>query len=138
MSLPSPKEFYGKYCGDPEEGKRAAFMYGIELGNLLKKKIDDPKQDLETVAALLNLFQDTVQGEPNAKVEKGKVLMTCSGFCPVMRAAMTLNLPWIWLDENLAWPMTRGLASVIIPGIKLTVPLTKSRGDSKCIYIFET
>jgi hypothetical protein len=137
LSLPSPKEFYERYKGDPEEAKSTALKLGQELGDVLRRRLENPENNLETVAAILNLFQKTVQGEPTAKVEGDKVIMRCSGFCPVTRAAMSLNLPWIWLDENLAWPMVRGVASTIIPGIRLDVPSAKSLGDSTCIYIFE-
>lgn len=137
MSLPSPKEFYERYKGDPEAARGEALKLGRELGSVLMGRLKDPGDDLETVASILNEFQRTVQGEPTAKVEGDKVVMRCSGFCPVTRAAMTLNLPWRWLDDNLAWPLVRGVASTIIPGIKLRVPLTKSRGDPTCVYIFE-
>jgi hypothetical protein len=138
MSLPSPKEFYERYKDDPEKAKNSALEFGQEFGIFLLGKLKAPGDDLETLAAILNEFQRTVQGEPTAKVEGDKVVMQCSGFCPVTRAAMTLNLPWKWLDENLAWPLVQGISSTIIPGIKLRVPSAKSRGDPSCVYIFDT
>lgn len=137
MSIPSPKEFYETYKDNPEEAKRSAFETGKEFGNFLLSRLDESKDDLDTVAAILNEFQIAVQGEPTAKVENDKVIMRCSGFCPITRAAMTLNLSWEWLDENLGWPLVHGIASTIILGIKLTIPSTKSRGDTACIYILE-
>jgi hypothetical protein len=138
LSLPSPKEFYELYKDDPEEARSSALELGHKLGNFLKGRLEDSGDDLSKVAALLNEFQRTVQGEPTAKVEGDKVIMRCSGFCPVTRAAMTLNLPWRWLDENLAWPLVRGVASTVIPSINLRVPSAKSLGDPSCVYIFET
>jgi len=138
LSLPSPKEFYERYKDDPEDARDSAFKLGRELGDVLRGRLEDPGDDLETVAAILNEFQRTVQGEPTAKVEGDRVVMRCSGFCPVMRAAMTLSLPWRWLDDNLALPLVRGVASTIISGIKLRIPSAKSRGDSTCVYVFET
>ena len=137
MSLPSPKEFFERHKDDPEEARSSALKFGRELGIILLRRLEDPGNDLEAVAAILNEFQRTVQGEPTAKVEGNKVIMRCSGFCPITRAAITLNLPWRWLDENLAWPLVRGVASNIIPSIRLRVPSTKSKGDPTCVYIFE-
>lgn len=137
MSLPSPKEFFERHKNDSEEARSSALKFGRELGNILLRRLENPGNDLEAVAAILNEFQRTVQGEPTAKVEGNKVIMHCSGFCPITRAAITLNLPWKWLDENLAWPLVQGVASSIIPNIRLRVPATKSQGDPTCIYIFE-
>ena len=135
--MPSPREFYERFRDDPEAAVSTAFELGGELGRVLMGRLGDKGGDLERVAVILNEFQRTVQGEPSAKVEGDRVIMRCSGFCPITRAAMTLNLPWEWLDENLAWPLVRGVASTIIPDIKLQVPSAKSRGDPICVYIFE-
>jgi hypothetical protein len=137
MSLPSPKEFYEQFKNDPEAAQNTARKMGQELSQIFLCKLGIRGDGLETVAEVLNEFQRTVQGDPNAKVEGDKVTMHCSGFCPVMRAALTLKLPWAWLDSNFAWPMIQGIASYIIPDIKLRVPSTKNRGDPACIYIFE-
>jgi hypothetical protein len=137
LSLPSPKEFYEQYKEDPEEARSSALKLGREFGNILHERLEDTGNDLETLAAILNEFQRTIQGEPTAKVEGDKVIMRCSGFCPVTRAAMTLNIPWRWLDDNLALPLVLGVALTVIPGIKLTLSSAKSRGDPTCVYIFE-
>ena len=131
-------EFYGRYKGDDEGARRAAFKSGQELGRALLRKSGIEGNDLPTVAAVLNEFQKVVQGEPNAKVEGNSVTMRCTGFCPIMRAALTLNISWIWLDENMAWPMFQGITSLIVPEIRVRVPSAKSRGDSDCVYVFET
>lgn len=137
MSFPSPKEFYDRYMNDPEAAKRAAYDIGGEMGTFFIEKLGVKESNLEAVAVVLNEFQRTVQGDPNAAVEGGRVTMRCTGFCPIMRTALTLNLPWEWLDINLAWPMIRGIVSKVKPGISLTLPLAKSRGDPACIYVFE-
>lgn len=105
LSLTSPKEFYEKF-----RRAREAYKMGQELGRALLNKIPYPKKDLETVVKLLNEFQKSVQGSPTASVQDGKIVMECSGFCPIMRAAISMNLPWLWLDENLALPMIRARA----------------------------
>jgi hypothetical protein len=138
MSLPSPKAFYEKYHDNPSEAREVARETGLEIGRNLLNKIKTQAGNLETVAAVLNEFQKEVQGDPNAKVEDGKVTMRCTGFCPIMRAALTLNIPWEWLDSNFAWPMIEGIASYVVPNIKLRLPYAKSRGDPECLYIFET
>ena len=75
MSLPSPKEFYERFKDDSEEARSSAVKLGRELGNVLLGRLEDQGDDLETVAALLNEFQRTVQGEPTAKVEGDKVVI---------------------------------------------------------------
>ena len=137
MRLPSPKEFYEKYENDPEAGRKEAYKKGQELGRALIKNITNPKKDLDTVTSLLNEFQKSVQGSPTAKVVDGKIVMECSGFCPIMRAAITMNLPWLWLDENLAWPLIEGIVSAQMPQLKLDIIKMKSKGDHSCIYVFE-
>lgn len=137
MRLPSPKEFYEKYESDPESGRKEAYKKGRELGWDLLKNLTNPKKDLDTIVRLLNEFQKSVQGSPTAKVVGGKIVMECSGFCPIMRAAITMNLPWLWLDENLAWPLLEGLVSAQMPQLKLDIVEMKSKGDNSCIYVFE-
>lgn len=137
MSFPSPKEFYESFKNDSEAAKRASYKTGQELGQSFQQKLNAWGNDLETVAKVLNEFQTTVQGNPNAKVEGNTVTMRCTGFCPIMRAALTLNIPWSWLDTSFAWPMIQGIASHVMPGIRLRLPSAKSRGDDSCIYVFE-
>jgi hypothetical protein len=138
MSFRSPKEFYEKFKHDPEAARTTAFEIGKEIGDALLRNLCIQGNDLETLAKVLNEFQRNVQGEPSAKAEGNRVMMQCSGLCPIMRAALTLNIPWEWLDTNYAWPMIEGIASHIVPDIKLRMLSTKSRGDSACVYVFET
>jgi len=138
LSLPSPKEFYERFKDDPEGARRAAFGIGREFEEVLLRRSGAQGDGLEVVVAVLNEFQRAVQGEPSARVEGDRVTMRCTGFCPITRASMTLNIPWIWLDANMAWPMIRGIASTIVPDIRLRVPQAKSKGDATCVYVFET
>jgi hypothetical protein len=136
--IPSPREFYERYKNDPEAAMRTAFKIGQERGEEIARSLGIQGNDLETLAAVLNEYQRSVQGDPSAKVEGNRVTMRCwTGFCPIMRAALTLGIPWVWLDTNVALPMIRGIASYVIPTIEFKVPSTKSRGDPACIFIFE-
>lgn len=137
MSFLSPKDFYERYKGDDEEARRAAFKIGQDLASVLMQRLGVQGGNLESLAAVLNEFQRMVQGEPNAKVEGTRVTMSCTGFCPVMRAALTLDIPWTWLDTRMAWPMFEGMASHIMASATLSLPLAKSRGDPACDYVFE-
>jgi len=137
MSLPSPREFYESYRDDPEAARRAAREAGREMGALFMRRLGVEGGGLEAVAAVLNEFQRVVHGEPSARVEGGRVTMRCTGSCPIMRAAFTLNIPWEWLDRNLAWPMIGGMASQAVSDIGLRLPLAKYRGDPECLYVFE-
>lgn len=137
MSLISPIEFYEKYKNNPTNARKAAREIGHEIGSQLLQRVNLTSRSLETIAAVLNEFQKEVQGETNAKVQDEKVIMKCTDFCPIMRAALTFNIPWEWLDINFAWPMIEGIASYINPNIILRLPQTKSRGDPECLYIFE-
>jgi hypothetical protein len=137
MSFPSPKEFYEKYENNHTDARKVAREIGLGIGRQLLQRLNIQGGSLEAVAAVLNEFQKEVQGEPNALVQDRKVIMRCTGFCPIMRTALTLNIPWKWLDDNFALPLVEGIASYIISDIKLRLPQMKSRGDSECLYIFE-
>jgi hypothetical protein len=137
MSLPSPKEFYDRYRDDPAAARGAARDLGRELGDFYLRELGMEGGGLAAVAAVLNEFQRAVEGEPNARVEGDRVTMRCTGLCPIMRAALTLDIPWEWLDTNLAWPMIGAIASRAVPDMGLRLPKAKYRGDPECLYIFE-
>jgi hypothetical protein len=107
------------------------------MGQAIIQKLGIGEMNMEALAVILNEFQRMVQGEPNAKVMGSTITMRCKGFCPVMRAALTLNIPWQWLDDNYALPMFHGLASLVIPGMRIRLLSAKSRGDPECLYLFE-
>ena len=137
MSFPSPAEFYKRFREKPDAGKRAAFQVGVETGRALKRKYGIEGRRLESVAEILNAAMRTVQGEETARVEKNSVIMRNSGFCGVMRAALTLNMPWEWIDTNFAWPWLEGIVSLIRSDIELRIPSARCRGDKVCIHVFE-
>jgi hypothetical protein len=137
LSFPSPKEFYEKFKRDPEAARRSAFDLGVEMGQQLKRRYGIQGESLEVIADILNAAMRTVQCSPSAKTDDEKVTMQNTGFCAVMRAALTLNLPWEWLDNNFAWPWLEGIVSAVTPGTKLRVPSARCRGDRVCTHIFE-
>jgi len=137
MSIPSPQEFYEQYKNDSESAKKTANKIGLEIGAAYITRLGLKETDLKTVATVLNEFQREIQGDPNARVEGSTVIMRCTGFCPIMRAALTLNISWEWLDTNLALPMIQGIAASVMPSIVLRLVSAKSRGDSACVYVFE-
>ena len=102
-----------------------------------KEKHNIQGGDLEAVAELLNVAMRNVRSDPTARVKGNKVVMCNRSFCVIMRAALTLNIPWEWLDKNYAWPWLEGLVSVIRPDNKLRVESARCRGDPVCIHVLE-
>lgn len=137
MSWPTPKEFYERFKADPEAAKRAAFQIGIETGQMLKQKNNIKGSDLNAVAEILNAAMNAMRSEPSARVDGRKVVKRDRGFCVIMRSALTLNLPWTWLDANYAWPWMEGIVSTIRPDIKMSVQTSRANGDQLCTHIFE-
>jgi len=137
MSWQSPKEFYERFQGDPEAAKRAAFQLGREMGQTLKQRCNIKGKDLNAVAEILNAAMNMVKSEPSARVEKGRVVKRDRGFCVIMRSALTLRLPWAWLDANFAWPWLEGIVSTVRPDIKMSVQTSRAKGDQVCTHIFE-
>ena len=137
MSFIDPKLFYEQYKDDVEASKKRAYQFGREIGESLFVKLGVKDRDLYSLSLIMNDFQRMVQGEPNAHVEGKAIVMQCKGFCPIMRAALTLNIPWIWLDENYVLPMFDGMASLVDPDLKVRLVSAKSRGDAVCLYRFE-
>lgn len=137
MSWPTPKEFYEKFKGDPEAAKRAAFQIGREMGLTLEQKYDIKGDSLDAVAEILNAAMSVVRSEPSARVEEGRVVKRDRGFCVIMRSALTLNMPWDWLDTNYAWPWMEGIVSVVRSDIKMSVQTSRANGDQFCTHVFE-
>ena len=137
MSFIEPKIFYEQFKEDKEAAKKRAYQLGREMGQSLLEKQGIHEKNLEALSSILNEFQRMVQGEPNARVEGDTITMRCKGFCPIMRAALTLNIPWQWLDDNYVLPMFHGMASLIVPNMKIRLLSAKSRGDPLCLYLFE-
>jgi len=132
-----PKEFYNRFRDEPELAKRIAFQLGREMGMEWKERYGVRGGGLEAIAELLNIAMRSVHSDPTARVEGNRVVMVNRSFCVIMRAALTLGVPWEWLDENYAWPWLEGIVSVVRPDVKMTVKSARSRGDSVCIHVFE-
>ena len=133
----SPKEFYEQFKNDPEAARRTASQIGREMAQILKQRYNIQGGDLEAVAEILNATIRTVHGASSARVEDNRVVMRNIGFCPVMRAAMTLGIPWEWLDANFAWPWLEGIVSTIRTDMRLRIPSARCRGDEACIHVSE-
>lgn len=138
MSFISPKDFYEQFKNDSNAAKKTAFQIGRDMAQILKKKYNIQGGGLEAVAEILNATMRTVKGEQSAKVEGNRVTMHNTGFCAIMRAALTLGVPWEWLDANFAWPWLEGIVSLVKPEMKLRMSSARCRGDEACIHIFET
>jgi hypothetical protein len=133
----TPKEFYDQYKEDTEGARKAAFKIGQETGQILKREHNIQGEGLDAIAEILNWAMISVYSEPSAKVEGDKVIKRDRSFCPIMRTAITLEIPWNWLDANLAWPWLEGIVSTVRTDMKMSVPKARSRRDSSCIHIFE-
>lgn len=107
------------------------------MGRVLKDKYNIHGDDLRAVAEILGAAMRTERGEHSIRVDGGKVTMCNTGFCPVLQAALTLDVNWEWLDTNFAWPWLEGIVSLIRPDIKLNTPTARCRGDTACIHSFE-
>jgi len=122
---------------DPEIIRRHSHKEGLALGQKLVRQLGIEGDDEQAIAALLT---EVVQFEPTAKilsVGEGKVLLRNSGFCPVMTACLSLDLPWGWTCEVLGWPFFHGLASALNPKVDLRVTKRRLKGDPCCDHLFE-
>lgn len=137
LSFPRPKEFYEQFKNNPKAARRAAFQVGQKMGQVLKQRYSIQGESLEAVAEILNAAMRILQIESTAKAEGGNVVLRASGFCPIISASVAFNIPWTWLDINLAWPWLEGIASNIRLDIKLTIQAARNRGDSACLHLFE-
>jgi hypothetical protein len=131
-------EFYVKYKNHRiEEIRKVSFDQGVILGSSLKKQMRIEGEGTEAIAALLRVV---LKDEPTAKiieVKEGRVLLRNSGFCPLMTACLSMNLPWTWLCSALGWPFFHGLASAVNPKVNLTMTLRRELGAPYCDHVFE-
>lgn len=131
-------EFYRRYKDHPiDEIRRVSFEQGLAFGNSVKEQLGIKGDGAEDIAKLLRAV---LKDEPTAKimsVEKGKVLLRNSGFCPLMTACLSMNLPWTWLCSALGWPFFHGLASSVNPKTNLTMTKRRQKGDPYCEHVFE-
>jgi len=137
MELPSLGDFYKKYKNEPEKSRAESFELGQGVGHELMTKLNLKGDDLDTLATVVNAFMGEVKCETTAKAEGSKVVYHNRSFCPTMVSARSFNQPWLWLDENFAWPFMEGLASAVNPNVKHQVPMARARGDLVCRHEWE-
>jgi len=137
LSFNSPSDFYQKYRDDVGAARKAAFQMGQDMGRKMIQRDGIGGHDLEAVADVLNSAMRSVKGEPSARLEDDKVVMQNKGFCAIIRSALTLNIPWEWLDSNFAWPWLEGIVSIVRPDVRLSVSSARCRGDKACVHVFE-
>jgi len=137
IEFPSWGDFYRRFKNDPEKSRGAAFELGRRVGHALMAKLNLKGNDLDTVAMVINAFMREVKSETTAKVEGSKVIYRNRSFCQIMVSARSFNQPWLWLDENVAWPFMTGIVSAVNPYVKHKVTSARARGDLVCEHIFE-
>jgi hypothetical protein len=131
-------EFHKRYGSYPiDEIRKVSYEQGLAFGHSIKAELGLKGDDIETLAIVLRA---AMRDEPTAKimgVEKGRIHLRNSGFCPLMTACLSMNLPWTWLCSVLGWPFFHGLASAVNPRIDLTMTKRREKGDPYCDHIFE-
>jgi len=131
-------DFYNKYKNYPlKEIRKISFEQGLVFGRSVRKKLGIEDDSVGGIAAVL---KEVLKDEPTAKIERmegNKVLLRNAGFCPLMTACLSLNLPWTWLCSALGWPFFHGLASAVNPKANLIMTNRREKGDPHCDHIFE-
>jgi len=107
---------------------------GQATGRGIVQRIGLEGNDAEAIAKLFNAFfkEANWESEGGVTVEDSKVALRAGYVCPIMVSAMSLKLPWDWLDQNFAWPMMKGVASAVNPSIEFKVGKTRYKGDPIC------
>lgn len=130
-------EFYSKYRNlEVKEIRKVSYEQGLALGKSLKEQLGIRGED---TAAIAELLRNVLKDEPTASIttEKGKVLLRNSGFCPLMTACLSMNLPWTWLCSALGWPFFHGLASSVNPKVDLIMAMRREKGAPHCDHVFQ-
>jgi len=130
-------EFYSKYRNlEVKEIRKVSYEQGLALGMSLKEQLGIRGED---TAAIAELLRNVLKDEPTASIttEKGKVLLRNSGFCPLMTACLSMNLPWTWLCSALGWPFFHGLASSVNPKVDLIMAMRREKGAPHCDHVFQ-
>jgi len=131
-------EFYSKYKTHPiEEIRKVSFEQGLAFGRSMKTQLGIAGDGIENVAEVLKAV---LKDEPTAKItslDRGRIMLRNSGFCPLMTACLSMNLPWTWLCSALGWPFFHGLASAVNAKVNLTMTKRREKGDPHCDHIFE-
>jgi len=137
VEFPSWGEFYRRFKNDPEKARSESFGFGSKLGHTLMMKLNLKGDNPDTLAKVINAFMREVKSETTAKVEDSKVIYRNRSFCQIMVSARSFNQPWLWLDENVAWPFLAGLASAVNPSVKHEVTRARAKGDPVCEHVFK-
>jgi hypothetical protein len=130
-------DFYKTFKCDTDGARAFSFDFGKKAGSALMAKLSLKGDDLDTLAKVVNAFMQEFKVEPTAKVEGDKVIHRNRSFCLMMVSAKSFNIPWLWIDENAAWPTLAGLASSVNPKAKHRVLKARARGDPICEHVFE-
>lgn len=139
MEHTSLSKFYDKFKNaPPETAQKVAFEMGQARGRSFAQKIGLKGNDVEALAKLGNaMFREQKWGDSSWTVEGDKVVLRAGYYCFVMVAAMSLKLPWDWLDQNYGWPFLKGVASAVNPNIEFKVGKWRCKGDPICEHFFE-
>jgi hypothetical protein len=129
-------DFYRKYKNlEIQEIREVSYKQGLALGQSLKNQLGIHGEDIDAIATLL---RNVLKDEPTAKIttEEGRILLRNSGFCPLMTACLSMNLPWTWLCSALGWPFFHGLASSVNPKVDLIMTTRREKGAPYCDHVF--
>lgn len=131
-------EFYERFKERPqEEIRKFSYEQGLALGRVLIKQLGVKGGD---ESAMITVLKAALRDEPTATVTKtgeGKVLLRNAGFCPLMTACLSMNLPWTWICSVLGWPFFHGLVSAVNPKVDLSMIKRRAKGDPYCDHLFE-
>ena len=120
-----------------EEIRSFSFQQGLSVGRMVMKQAGITGNGIPAIATLLRVV---LKDEPTATVNdlgSGKLLLRNAGFCPLMTACLSMDLPWTWLCSVLGWPFFHGLASAVNPGVNLSMMRRREKGDPCCDHVFE-
>jgi hypothetical protein len=138
LEHPSLSKFYDKFKNEPPEtAQKVAFEMGQARGRSFAQKIGLKGNDLETLAMLGNAAFRELKWGDSWTVEADKAVLRAGYYCPVMVAAMSLKLPWEWLDQNFAFPFLKGFASAVNPNIEFKIGKQRCKEDPICEHFFE-
>ena len=138
MSIMPLSKFYNGFKDQsPEIAQAEAFKIGQAMGLEAAHKLKLKGNDVNAITRVVNEIFAKMNSPVPVTVEGDKAVVRGAYICPIMTSAASLKIPWIWLDENFAWPWMRGIASAVNPNVQFTVKKARCRGDSICEHIFE-
>ena len=138
MSFPPLSKFYAEFKNKPSEAAlQEAFKMGREMGLATAKELKVKSNDVNAVATVVNHILTRMKYGAPVTVEGDKAVLRQSYLCPIMVSAVSLKVPWVWLDENFAWPWMKGIAAAVNPGVEFTIKNARCKGDKICEHVFE-